>query len=783
MYHEKMWKKILMLALIICMMIPTNVYAEDSIYKVKYRVHVSDIGWMNYVGDKEIAGTVGQSRSMEAIQIEVENIEGVGISYKAYVNGIGWQDSVVDGSTAGTTGKSTQMEAIQIILTGENADLYDVYYRVHSAEIGWLDWAKNGASAGTVGYDYAMQAIQIVVVEKDSSAPGSTGNAYSEKGTSVEYSAHVSEIGWMPSVSDGTIAGTTGKSLSMEALKINVSGIEDVNVSYSAHVSDIGWMPSAENGAVSGTTGQKRQMEAIKITLTGTDAEKYDIYYQAHVAELGWLGWAKNGESAGSTGYKYAMQAIKIKLVEKGGQAPGSTQNAFVNKNSSSNQTNDTTTDDTVTSSERLICQAHVSEIGWMSSVGENAVVGTTGKSLPLEAVKIKYNGDEDIKISYSAHVSEIGWMDTVTDGSIAGTTGKKLAMEAIKISLSGSDAEKYDIYYRAHVSEYGWLDWAKNGEIAGTVGLSRELQAIEISIVEKDASAPGVTSYPYLQKVTTEYKSLVGNLTWQNTVKNGATSGTTGQDLPIRAFSVTVSNMNDLGIKYSAHVSDIGWQSYVSNGQIAGVEGNTNQVEAIQMLLTGNTAKYYDIWYRVYAENIGWLDWACNGAKAGTSSLQYAAEAIQVVVKAKGSTAPGNTEEPFVDKIEESYLWPVPSSTRITSYFGYRTAPTAGASTYHQGIDIGASTGEIIVATKSGTVTACAYNSTRGYYVEVTHDDGVKTIYMHMSRQAVTTGTRVIRGQTLGYIGSTGVATGPHLHFSVVVNGTNVNPLNYVSP
>jgi len=73
-----------------------------------------------------------------------------------------------------------------------------------------------------------------------------------------------------------------------------------------------------------------------------------------------------------------------------------------------------------------------------------------------------------------------------VTSGEIAGTTGKSMRLEAIKIKLSDEVAEKYDIKYRAHVQTIGWQDWVKNGEIAGTTGKSLRLEALEIKIVEK---------------------------------------------------------------------------------------------------------------------------------------------------------------------------------------------------------------------------------------------------------------------------------------------------------
>lgn len=129
-----------------------------------------------------------------------------------------------------------------------------------------------------------------------------------------------------------------------------------------------------------------------------------------------------------------------------------------------------------------------------------------------------------------------------------------------------------------------------------------------------------------------------------------------------------------------------------------------------------------------------------------------------------------------------DNMLWPLPASGRITSPFGIRTAPTTGASTNHRGVDIGAPTGTDVVAALAGTVIAATYNSSSGYYIKIDHGGGVVTVYMHSSKLLVKKGDYVERGQVIMKVGSTGVSTGPHLHFGVYVNDTAVNPLNYVS-
>ena len=129
------------------------------------------------------------------------------------------------------------------------------------------------------------------------------------------------------------------------------------------------------------------------------------------------------------------------------------------------------------------------------------------------------------------------------------------------------------------------------------------------------------------------------------------------------------------------------------------------------------------------------------------------------------------------------TFIWPVPSSDRITSRFGDREAPVEGASTKHKGIDIGASSGEKILASESGTVVISTYSRSAGNYVMISHGGGIYTVYMHMEEAAVSENDSVTRGDVIGYVGSTGYSTGPHLHFGLRINGEYADPLDYVAP
>ena len=124
---------------------------------------------------------------------------------------------------------------------------------------------------------------------------------------------------------------------------------------------------------------------------------------------------------------------------------------------------------------------------------------------------------------------------------------------------------------------------------------------------------------------------------------------------------------------------------------------------------------------------------------------------------------------------------WPCPASHRISSGFGPRNTGIKGASKIHKGIDIPVATGSSVVSAESGTVIAVSYNSARGYYCMVNHGGGLTTLYQHCSTITVSVGQQVARGEEVAKSGSTGISSGPHLHFEVRINGTPVNPLNYV--
>ena len=127
-------------------------------------------------------------------------------------------------------------------------------------------------------------------------------------------------------------------------------------------------------------------------------------------------------------------------------------------------------------------------------------------------------------------------------------------------------------------------------------------------------------------------------------------------------------------------------------------------------------------------------------------------------------------------------FAFPLAYSTGVTCAYGPRVHPINGNKSFHYGVDLAAGMSTEIYATKSGTVTGATYGEANGYYVTINHGDGYSSIYAHMTNYVVSVGDSVKQGQLIGYVGTTGWSTGPHLHFEILYNGSNVNPMNYIS-
>lgn len=416
------------------------------------------------------------------------------------------------------------------------------------------------------------------------------------------------------------------------------AGSEESILEFRGHYSEIGWNAEgfSDEAIFSEPINQTHVLEAFALRLKENLREEYSVYYQVYTSEFSWLGWAKNGEIAGSMGYGCGIEKINICILPASEEAPTNGKDSFVEQVAVKN----TATIQEISASVQY--QAHVESVGWQNTVKDGATAGTTGVARRIEAIKLNLSlvgitGD----IEYRSHIENLGWSSYSRDGAISGTTGRKLQLEALQIRLVGEVAQLYDVYYRVHVKDFGWLDWAKNDVIAGTTGFNYRIEAYEVRLVEKTGIAPGTTTRPNVifKQPNIRYSAHVQDYGWTlGTQTNGNIAGTTGRGKRIEALKMSVDNLPmSGGVEYRVHGANYGWQTYRKNGEIAGTTGQGLRVEAVNIRLTGEVAKHFDVYYRIHTENLGWLGWAKNGEHAGTTGMRYQAEGLQVVLFLKG--------------------------------------------------------------------------------------------------------------------------------------------------
>ena len=461
---------------------------------------------------------------------------------------------------------------------------------------------------------------------------------------SLSYSAHVSIIGWMGAVAGGEVAGTTGRGLPLEALRLVLSDASTGEplgsdaISVEAHVSNVGWQAAVGNGGTAGTTGQSRAVEALRVRLSAELSARYTVWYRVHSAEFGWLGWACDGADAGSAGYGRAVQAVQVAVLPKGDPAPGDTSTPFVDRSSEP---------------PSVSYRAHVAGIGWQGAVSDGAVAGTTGQGRALEALSgsVSWYGHGSSSLEVRAHVSNVGWQGW-TSGT-AGTTGRSLAVEALQFRLSGGAASSYDVWYRVHCSDYGWLGWAKDGASAGTVGLSKAVQAVQVVLVPKGGAAPGPAGGAFRgagERLSGSSLSVSGSPAGSSFSGGVLTLGSERGPV-LGSVAATVDNLeSDGSVCYRGLLLGSGWQGEASSdGAQLGASGGGLQLKAVRFGLSGGLAERYDVWYRSCDSARGWLGWASAGEPSGVESGASGLTAVQVALVAKGSGAPGPAEGAYV--------------------------------------------------------------------------------------------------------------------------------------
>lgn len=515
-----------------------------------------------------------------------------------------------------------------IILNGDKNNYYKVQSdgAVNNNRNGIINSPSQSEYSFSKDYGYILKSDVTVLggnnknpdVDTENTVGMPTGKDVSAP--TILYTANSQNTGWLNQVTEPNSAGTTGRSLALYQLKINLINSASTAKLSGKVYSNGTWLNYSEITPNTVLGNSNKSMSLVNFSLKNQPG--YQLQYRVHSANVGWQAWTAQGNNAGTNGSD--IQAIEFRLLK----------------------INDYPT---------VTYATHIEDYGWQNTKSDGQLSGFVGQAKRLEAIKIgltdnqKYSGN----IQYQAHVQDYGWQAWKTNNTIAGTIGSRKRLEAIRIKLNGQLAEKFDVYYRVHVQEFGWLDWAKNGESAGTSEYSYRLEGIEIQLIDKNQAAPGSTKRPYIQKHYISYATHIENYGWQENKYDGEMSGTSGEAKRLEAIKINLENARFNGnLEYKTHIQDYGWESkWKTDNQISGTSGSEKRLEAIQIKLTDEMANKYDVYYRVHAQNNGWLGWAKNGQSAGTEGYGYRLEAIEIVLIEKGNPAPISTNLPFKSK------------------------------------------------------------------------------------------------------------------------------------
>ncbi len=404
---------------------------------VIYRTHVEEIGWQNYVKNEEVAGTEGKSLRLEALDIKLQNIEGIKIKYKVHIENIGWQEWKTDGEIAGTEGRGLRLEAMRIQL--EATEEYSIMYRVHIQDIGWQEWKTDGEIAGTEGKALRLEAMQIKIIPKIKKGKMYIDSPISE--TTYYSPEDIKVSGWKMS----NVANTKIKVYIDE----QETPLDEKFITYKQR-NDVlenifGYGTSIENPNPGfeiniDTSKITNGRHTIKIRLCTPKSEIINeasttiiidrdlhVQYKSHVQEIGWQGYVMDGNTSGTEKKSYRIEALNINLIN----APNNAKIAY---------------------------RTHVENIGWQDWVSNNALAGTEGRAWRIEAIQIKLENLDDYTVQYQVHIQDKGWSDWYIDGETAGTVGQAKRIEAIRIKI----VPKYKReYHGIDVSQFnGSINW-----------------------------------------------------------------------------------------------------------------------------------------------------------------------------------------------------------------------------------------------------------------------------------------------------------------------------------
>mgnify|MGYP004519752815 CR=1 FL=1 len=292
----------------------------------------------------------------------------------------------------------------------------------------------------------------------------------------------------------------------------------------------------------------------------------------------------------------------------------------------------------------------------------------------------------------------------------------------------------------------------------------------------DNDWSSTNYGASQFINDITISDNKIANNTSvqeiWDKMIKSGCRVDkylSTPEELAKLMMAEIVTKFPDIRANPDAPIdwSSVDWSKIVNNeAELQGI---------IKFKRSDENNKVTTMKYASEEEFYGYIEeYNSSGSeKAKNNALtHFTLKKVTSSSDLSGSSSGINYTGPYL-------CWPV-DSTNITSHYGGRNAPTAGASTQHKGTDIGAPEGADVYAAETGKVVRVEYNSARGNYIDVDHGNGYKTRYQHLSATKVNVGDMVKKGQVIGAVGSTGISTGPHLHFEVLYNDENLGPEDF---
>ena len=316
---------------------------------------------------------------------------------------------------------------------------------------------------------------------------------------------------------------------------------------------------------------------------------------------------------------------------------------------------------------------------------------------------------------------------------------------ERIQFAYENGDAD----YIDALVSIKDYDNVINQSEYVSQVSGYDQKQLNDLLEIEKNISEYKATISDNLSEVASLKEEAEGEQGALQVIQDGKMATLKEYNLDIAATEYTIEQMNAIEAEQDAQIAAI---VAAASARRAAAEQTVTRTVTVEVPVE------------------------TPATTASSTDATPKKQETKTVTKEVTETVPAQTLPSYSGS---GFIWPSYTRT-ITSGYGPRTSPTAGASSYHRGIDIGASYGSGALAAADGVVSYTGWFSGGGNTVIIDHGNGLSTLYMHLSGFAVSQGSSVSAGQTVGYVGSTGISTGPHLHFAVMVGGSYVNPLGY---